>query len=202
MGTRGAIGWRKDGVDKIAYNHFDSYPTCLGVEMLEYARNSIPTLHTHYDREEMIDEEVPPTPEQIKRCKDKGAVDLKVSTQDERDWYCLLRETQGKLKETADLGYMIDYSKFLADSLFCEWAYIINLDSKKFEVYQGFQTNVPEGRYGKITQESVDHQLAAAYKGSHMYFGVGLIKEYSLAKLPSDSAFVKEMDELTGQEEE
>ncbi len=202
MSTRGAIGWRKDGVDKIAYNHCDSYPTYLGVEMLAYARSSIPTLHTHFDRAVLIDDEIEPTPEQIKRCKDKGAIDLKVSTQDEKDWYCLLRDTQGNLKETADVGYMIDYSRFLADSLFCEWAYIVNLDSKKFEVYHGFQTNVPAGRYGKITQESIDHQLAAAYKGSHIYFGVGLVKEYSLTKLPSDSAFVKEIDELTRREEE
>ena len=34
MGTRGAIGFRLDGVDKVAYNHFDSYPSGLGADVL------------------------------------------------------------------------------------------------------------------------------------------------------------------------
>jgi len=34
MGTRGAYGFRKNGIDKVTYNHFDSYPEQLG-ESLE-----------------------------------------------------------------------------------------------------------------------------------------------------------------------
>lgn len=201
MSTRGAVGWHKDGVDKIAYNHCDSYPTYLGVEMLEYARKRVVTLHTHFDRVEMIDTEKPPTAEQIARCVKHGVVDLKVSTQSDTDWYCLLRNTQGDLEATASLGYMIDYSQFLNDSLFCEWAYLINLDSKKFEVYKGFQEKQPLGRYGAISEESRKHQLAS-YRSGLIYYGVGLIAEYSLLALPSDEAFIKEMDKLTGQDED
>lgn len=36
MGTRGLYGIRKDGVDKVTYNHFDSYPEYLGKNMLKF----------------------------------------------------------------------------------------------------------------------------------------------------------------------
>ncbi len=39
MGTRGVFGFHKDGVDKITYNHYDSYPTCLGEEVKKFIIN-------------------------------------------------------------------------------------------------------------------------------------------------------------------
>lgn len=36
MSTRGAYGFRIDGQDKITYNHFDSYPDSLGVNLLQW----------------------------------------------------------------------------------------------------------------------------------------------------------------------
>ena len=41
------------------------------------------------------------------------------------------------------LRYMLDSADFLKDSLFCEWAYIINLSTKRLEVYRGFQVRKP-----------------------------------------------------------
>ena len=39
MGTRGLYGFRKNGVDKVTYNHYDSYPEYLGRNILEFIRN-------------------------------------------------------------------------------------------------------------------------------------------------------------------
>lgn len=194
MGTRGAIGWHKDGVDKIAYNHFDSYPEELGKAMLAYANTPVNVLNAHFNNVEMIDDEVKPTPEQIKRCYEHKAVNKSVSTQDDKDWYCLLRDVQGNLQATAHLGFMIDYSRFLRDSLFCEWAYIINLDTNSLEVYRGFQKELPPGRYGEITEESRKHQLAEY--SSTVYYGVGLLREYDLTALPAAEEFVEEVNSL------
>jgi hypothetical protein len=41
MGTRGTWGFVLDGEEKLTYNHFDSYPDCLGVEVLDALRERI-----------------------------------------------------------------------------------------------------------------------------------------------------------------
>lgn len=38
MGTRGAIGFYKDKNEKVCYNHFDSYPTGLGEDLISYLK--------------------------------------------------------------------------------------------------------------------------------------------------------------------
>lgn len=59
---------------------------------------------------------------------------------------------------------------FLRDSLFCEYAYLINLDTNMLEYYQGFNKNPNEkGRYAKYT---VDDEKK--------YYGVKLIQEIPL----------------------
>ena len=40
MGTRGLMGVRVDGVDKLTYNHWDSYPSGLGQDILEYLQTA------------------------------------------------------------------------------------------------------------------------------------------------------------------
>jgi len=42
---------------------------------------------------------------------------------------------------------MLNYNDFIKNSLFCEWAYIINLDSKELEIYKGFQKEPNNNRY-------------------------------------------------------
>jgi hypothetical protein len=198
MGTRGVVGWRLDEEDKVAYNHFDSYPEELGVKVLDYAANTpLNVLIAHFNNVKLVKDSDVPTPEQIKRCHAHNAVNHSVSTQSDDDWYCLLSNVQGDLQATAHLGYMIDYSQFLRDSLFCEWAYIINLDTKKLEVYRGFQKNeIPLGRYGEISEESKNHQLASYRGGTEIYYGVGLLQEYDLADLPNAEGFVEELNSL------
>jgi len=44
---------------------------------------------------------------------------------------------------------MMEYGDFIKNSLFCEYAYIINLDTKKMEFWKGFQHKPnPNNRYG------------------------------------------------------
>jgi hypothetical protein len=71
------------------------------------------------------------------------------------DWYSFLREFQGNLDAyKGDLKYMMDDSDFILESLFCEWAYIINLDTNELEVYKGFQKEPHENRYSDHVYES------------------------------------------------
>ena len=72
MGTRGLYGFRKQGVDKITYNHFDSYPDGLGADVINFIKkHSIDELEKFYDRIQMVQELATPTKEEIKnlcRC--------------------------------------------------------------------------------------------------------------------------------------
>lgn len=156
MSTRGLYGFRKNGIDKCTYNHFDSYPSGLGCDVVKFcANNSVEDLKLFFDNIELVSEESRPTAHQIRECQIAGYVDLSVSSQSNNDWYCLLRNLQGNFKEyqkCIDDGnklYMTDGIDFIQDSLFCEYAYIINLDDEVLEFYEGFQKEPQVGnRYG------------------------------------------------------
>lgn len=192
MGTRGLYGFRKNGVDKTTYNHFDSYPECLGRNILEFIRNHGEKLNSIFDNIIMVNEDDIPTKEQIEECKEY--CDTSVSKQTEEEWYCLLHETQGDLEPYINgLKYMIDSHEFILDSLFCEYAYIINLDTNKLEFWVGFQKKPDEtNRYGI---EMYDN-----------YYPCKLIKEYDLDMIMNNQEleidyFVEDMEEEAKEDE-
>lgn len=156
MSTRGLYGFRKNGEDKTTYNHYDSYPNGLGKEVIRFCLNTLESFkHAMCDSIELVSEEDKPSREQIEFCNRYNSSDFTVSSQREDDWYCLLRNVQGDLMALKNIVehegkcYMIDNHDFIKDSLFCEWAYIINLDDRVLEIYQGFQERPdPNNRYG------------------------------------------------------
>ena len=163
MSTRGLYGIRKNGVDKCTYNHSDSYPSWLGRKVLEFcANNTIENLEKFFNKIELVDESSKPTEEQIKKCVEAGYYSGVVSTKSVDDWYCLLRNLQGNFDEYQDLIdndeaktiFMTDCISFIKDSLFCEYAYIINLDDEVLEFYEGYQKEAQKGnRYGETEED-------------------------------------------------
>ncbi len=163
MGTRGLYGFRKNGVDKLTYNHYDSYPSYLGRKMIEFIQEYCLDLNEIYKNIILVDEDSEPTESQIKECE--ILADLSVSKQSLTDWYCLLRNAQGNPKMYGEgLKYMIDNKDFILDSVFCEYAYIINLDTKKLEIYNGFQKVPDESNvYGCKPNEDGYYPCKLAY---------------------------------------
>jgi hypothetical protein len=179
MGTRGAFGYRIKGKDKVTYNHFDSYPSGLGTSIVQYARiTSTEKMLEIAKRIKLVKAGSKPTKKQIEECKKYA--NLGVSTGKITEWYCLLREAQGEMEAYENIPYMIDSHAFLIDSLFCEWAYIVNLDTKKLEIYKGFNQNPSRrGRYAsKIEQFQLEKREA-----SERYYGVVLVGEIPLDML-------------------
>ena len=197
MGTRGAVGFHKDGVDKITYNHFDSYPSNLGLGVIEFIQDT-PTdeLNEIFDRIVLVRDTydtdggvIPtgvnilagtqPTPEQIAEVKsvleDRGnpVGRINVSTGQDEEWYFLLREAQGDLDAYKNgLRYMIDNAGFMTDSLFNEWSYILNLDTEKLEIYKGFNSEGPQEGNRYEVNEPHDE-----------YYAVRLLVTFSFDKL-------------------
>ena len=101
----------------------------------------------------------------------------------------MLREAQGDLTPyLKGLKYMVDNKTFLTDSLFCEYAYIINLDTGKLEFYTGFNKDPKAfGRYANAEANDMG------------YVGVVLKAEFDLKAITKTkvSKFVKEMEELS-----
>lgn len=152
MGTRGAVGFKLDQKEVIFYNHFDSYPDALGEDVVNYVK-SVTNWDSVRDKVtafEAVDETTVPTKGHIDRAYYAGTVNLGVGGQSEKDWYCLTREAQGDLGKQLNLGFGVLSNDFPYDSLFCEYAYIINLDTMELEFYEGFNHDRnANGRYAK-----------------------------------------------------
>jgi len=179
MGTRGTVGFRIDGEDKLTYNHYDSYPEGLGVDVVKFINEINDFEKIKKQVKELTDiTDRKPTAEDIKRCE--KYTDLNVSEQSTEDWYCLLRNAQGNLQATLEVGFYEDNSKFINDSLFCEYGYIINLDNETLEIYKGFQSDPHnKGRYANYVPED---------KGSDRteYYACALVKVYPLNEIPEN----------------
>lgn len=121
MGTRGLYGFIKNGTEKATYHHNDSYPEWLGKEICDFLKN-------------MSDED-------LSRLFDSIIVVPK-GLRGDLELYKKMGKTGQKMRVTNDIS-------FIRDSLYCEYAYLVNLDSRELEFWKGFQdTPTPDNRYG------------------------------------------------------
>lgn len=182
MGIRGAYGFYINGMTKVAYNQFDSYPQHLGQHILDDLRGRIAdpdTLIAQAQAIRLVSEKRTPTKEDIAQFREFA--NLKVSNQVLTDWYCLLREMQGRIDLMLAHGICLDARKFLDDSLFCEWAYIVNCDDRTLEVYQGFVKTPGTGRYMTPKPKA----WKPRYKGESYYYPVTLVATFPWDELPA-----------------
>jgi hypothetical protein len=197
MGTRGALGVFIDGKTKATYNHFDSYPDGLGADVVAAVRNilgdperGMDWLKTKARAIQMWPQDQRATPELIEKLKKYA--DTSVSTRDVAEVYVLSRKMQGDIEDYIEAEFMEEGGEaFMGDSLFCEYAYIINLDDGVLEFYRGFQKEPHEkGRYASLPFEK---ERRAA-----QYYPVALVGTLPLNELPDDwesRIFPREDDE-------
>lgn len=101
----------------------------------------------------------------------KGATEYTIRNDDDEEDY------------TSD--YFENQKSFLINSLFCEYAYIMNLDTQKLEVYKGFNEEPGgAGRYANILHERENYDRSAYndYTPPN-YYGVTLFKEYTFQEI-------------------
>lgn len=181
MSTRGAVGFRINGQDKVAYNHHDSYPVFLGNQVLSAIKNMVlsPEVRQSVAAIRLVDGEDMPSAEAIEAMK--PFVDLNTAELKNADWYTIMGKLQGDLISYASCGYMPDNQTFLKNSLFCEYAYIVNLDNDTLEFYVGFNKSPDApGRYASL----------CAVGGDKKYYGVRLAQTIPLADIQADKVAV------------
>lgn len=187
MGTRGFVGFVIDDEEKIAYNHFDSYPGGVGAHMLSWLTKAVedmPKLREDVSQLTVISHNDPdPTPAQIEQLREFTDMSVGGSGGTGPEWYQVLRDTQGKPELMLRAGYIEDAREFPLDSLFCEWGYLVDLDTGCFEVYKGFQNEPPdEGRWSG--QGTINERAGVA-----KYYAVNRVASWPLWELPTEVEF-------------
>lgn len=192
MGTRHLIGVVSGGDFKVAqYGQWDGYPNGQGVDVLAFLRNpdKVAQLRAELESIRFTTSKDRHRIEEFMRsigCE-SGWMSMEQSKLYEAQFPALSRDVGAKILNMVAEGgveFLSDDRDFGRDSLFCEWAYVVDLDHDELEVYQGFQTDTPlHGRWAGL--RSSDNEK---------YGAVELVKSYSFAELPSDAQFCTELD--------
>ncbi len=203
MGTRGFIGFVINGQEKIAYNHWDSYPAGLGADMLSFLHNSdMDVVRQQAADLRVVAPDSSPTDEDVERLH--GYADTGVSSGNIREWYVLLRGTQGNPALMLEAGVIEDAGEFPLDSLFAEWGYVIDFDANVFEVYKGFQDAPHElGRFASRTfSEGDERERSKNFFTGNSYHPCALVASFPLDLLPSAKLFLDTVNPREEGEEE
>jgi len=196
MGTCNLTAVYLNGELKIAqYGQFDGYPSGQGVTALSFlsSKNNVESLKESLARVRFIEFEG--RDKEFIQSYDRNSPEF-MSSPDNRspqqkhwhDTFIHRSRAAGILANVADsndgeilLKNSID---FAYEGLFCEWAYIIDLDSNTFEAFKGYnKTPVTEGRF-----------LSSGIKEENGYHPVVIKKSYSLDQLPSEKEFLAELE--------
>lgn len=209
MSTRGIICIQKDNEYKIAaYNHFDSYLEGFGAEIFEFIKDkkNLENLRINIDFvKKLTNEDINRRLYELAGSKQKYETlsylkKMEYREQVENEFNPLCNDI---LKEIANgfNGYIVHDIKFAADSLFCEWGYVIDLDKNTFEIYKGFNES-------DLNKE--DRFFSLSEFATEKYKPIKLIAKFSLENLPpSCDEFLKacykkdnEYDEESNEENE
>lgn len=133
MSSRGIIGFRVDGKDFLTYNHWDSQPQVTGQKVLDELKQLLSESST-------IEIRLRVRKINLVGVNEKHKNDIAPGEQ-------LQVGNRNSIREIVYSGIMSDDHAFI-NSDHCEWAYIVDLDRKKLEVYRGFWNfSVNYGRY-------------------------------------------------------
>lgn len=191
MGTRNLICVIKDGEFRVAqYSQWDGYPTGQGKTIVNFllTQYNYGLFRSQIDKVKHLNDV-----EVKKRWMEAGAVGLtggvSMEVANKMDiMYPTLSRGCGAdilpLIQARDNPEVHMSLHFAADSLFCEYAYIVNLDTNVLEVYKGFNQE---------PLQETDRFYFLSPKLISDYYPVKLVKTYKFEDLTSSS--MEELEE-------
>lgn len=197
MGTRNLTAVYYNGEYRIAqYGQWDGYPEGQGHTVLEFLNN--PKVDLEKFKEYLMKLSWITEEEYRTRWAEAGAnpdsdfVDMKIA-EDFRELYPELSRDTGagvleRVYEKKGELKLQNNIEFAQDSLFCEWAYVIDLDANTLEVYRGFVLEPIEGDERFFNEEPPEKN-----KTGNTYYPISLFHRYSLEELPSADEFIEQM---------
>ncbi len=151
MGTRGHLTFIIDGQRKTAYNHWDSYPSALGVGVLNWLHGavvaSVPDLVKAARGLRVVSPDSEPTDDDIKALAEFWNKSVGDRTRERPEWYQLLRDTQGDPAAILRAGVIEDGSGYGG----IEWEYEVDCDTKALRAaYTYDRDNRAEWAFGEL----------------------------------------------------
>ena len=178
MGTRNLTIVKKDGVVKIAqFCGWDGYPSGLGQSLVETINKiGVSVVKDIVDRAKPLEQSEISFMNTFNKVMPDGRIEWQVK------WPWTSRDCNGAnalnyLYETEEILSLCFSEDFAADSLFCEWCYVIDFDTNTFEVYQGFN---------KSPLNESDRFYYLQDKSRDGYYPVKILVSYPLDDMPSD----------------
>jgi hypothetical protein len=197
MGTRGINVIVANGEIKCSqYNQFDSYPSGQGATVLKFLREEMKS-----DFKEKVLASTWITPEEHQKywveCgadPESDMVGMDVSDKFKEKYFHLHRDCGANIysliQNSSHPLKLQDSIDFAADSLFCEWGYVVDLDKNTFEVYKGFNKQ----KLGSEERFAFLNEKAEKDYRDHQYFPIKLVKAYSLDNLPTKEQFLEDLE--------
>lgn len=206
MGTRNLTCVVKDGTHRIAqYGQWDGYPSGQGLTVLDFLTNgNVEALKENIMKCSYVtDAEYSAMWREVGYDADTQLyVDSETGRKFNAKYPQFSRDVAAEiLQMVADspsgLKLMDDYH-FAADSLFCEWAYVVDFDKNTFEIYEGFNKNPlnANDRFFGVTCAGNDKEDK---KGE--YEPVKMIAMYNLDELPTAEEFLSQCERSEDDEE-
>ena len=180
MGTRHITAVVNEGQFVVAqYGQWDGYPTGAGNAIVALIRGKIDQLKASLKHIMPVDSG---TVERYwSECGAQGwGADMETCQRFKAKYATLDRDTGPDVlnilihtEVPIELFLNVD---FIADGLFCEWVYVVDLDSGMFEIYQGFQIHPSENRFSTMFEGTTNG-----------YYPPKLVATYPLDDLPLGS---------------
>jgi hypothetical protein len=199
MGTRHSTLVQCDREYRVAqYGQWDGYPEGQGATILEALRGL-----DVIDFRQKVRGLRTVTQEDLDRrwraagSDGSGMVSFEVAERFEETNFHLDRDCGGKIIGLIASGEVTEVAlapEFPGDSLFCEWAYVVDLDRNTFEVYQGFNTkplDVDERFYPlQHTEHAQQERERRQTIHEDTYYPVRFVCAWPLDALPTNEAFL------------
>jgi len=204
MGTRNLTAVIHEGKYVIAqYGQWDGYPEGQGNTARKFLREK-------FDRERFLaalkrvrwatKEEIDAG--YVKSGADgSGFVTMDVVARFDRLFPYLSRDHGAEIlemvQESSGEVLLRDDHGFASDSLFCEWAYVIDLDKNTFEVYKGFNSApVPAG------ERFADLPPREKQTSDSTYYPIKHVLTYALDAVPNNDEFLRDIRKALPKEED
>jgi hypothetical protein len=188
MGTRGLTVVVQNGTEKVAqYGQWDHYPAGQGAVILGWLNTITPAELVDFrqkvhDLKTITDAEIDAAWEEIAPGVTDWMITPEQSAEFKSRYPGLDRDHGGQILPlilSGDVATVKLSTEFAQDSLFCEWAYVVDLDTNRFEVYKGFITKPhADGRFARTTGTEIERV------GGREYAPVRLVASWPLDGLP------------------